>query len=333
MSSEIVSYKADNGQDINVTEQDVRDLMAANGNAMDNVTAQEIKMFLRLCQSQRLNPFTRDAYIVKYGNQPATVIAGKDAFVKRATRNKRYKGHEAGITIIGADKKMHRREGSMLLGGETLVGGWCKVYLDGYECPIFDEVAFSEYSAPDKYGKNGWAKMPATMIRKVALCHALREAFPEDLGGLYGAEEMDQADKEQPPAQPQAPQPVQEAEELEVIVEDVTEEQPPAQPQDDPRKFLWENCADLKRQALALGTKEEGITGWMATNIKNEDGSPKATNMYTAEDIVKLNEFLAQNISEHEQLAARKAEQDPGVPDAVYEEYTEPDYAPEDIPF
>ena len=51
MSSEIVSYKADNGQDINVTEQDVRDLMAANGNAMDNVTSQEVKMFLRLCQS------------------------------------------------------------------------------------------------------------------------------------------------------------------------------------------------------------------------------------------------------------------------------------------
>ena len=95
MSSEIVEYKADNGQDIRVTEQDVRDLMAANGNAMENVTSQEVKMFLRLCQSQRLNPFTKDAYIVKYGNQPASVIAGKDAFVKRATRNKKYRGHEA----------------------------------------------------------------------------------------------------------------------------------------------------------------------------------------------------------------------------------------------
>ncbi|WP_370798295.1 phage recombination protein Bet [Adlercreutzia equolifaciens] len=200
MASEIVQYKADNGQDITVTEQDVRDLMAANGNAMDNVTSQEVKMFLRLCQSQRLNPFTRDAYIVKYGNQPATVIAGKDAFVKRATRNKRYRGHEAGITVVRKFKKdggvqtvIERREGSMVLPGEELVGGWAKVYLEGYECPIYEEVALSEYYAPDKYGKNGWAKMPATMIRKVALCHALREAFPEDLGGLYGAEEMDQA--------------------------------------------------------------------------------------------------------------------------------------------
>ena len=228
MSSEIVEYKADNGQDIRVTEQDVRDLMAANGNAMENVTSQEVKMFLRLCQSQRLNPFTRDAYIVKYGNQPASVIAGKDAFVKRATRNKKYRGHEAGITFIrrvkengGIRKIIERREGSMLLEGEELIGGWAKVYLDGYACPIFEEVALSEYAAPDRYGKNGWSKMPATMIRKVALCHALREAFPEDLGGLYGAEEMDQARQQEQAA----PQP-QEEEAVEYIVEDVVEEQP-----------------------------------------------------------------------------------------------------------
>lgn len=54
---------------------------------------------------------------------------------------------------------------------------------------MFDEVSFAEYNT----GKSNWTKIPATMIRKVAICHALREAFPEDLGGLYGSEEMDQA--------------------------------------------------------------------------------------------------------------------------------------------
>lgn len=301
MTNEIVRYKADNGQDIEVTEQDVRDLMAANGNAMENVTSQEVKMFLRLCQSQRLNPFTKDAYIVKYGNQPASVIAGKDAFVKRATRNKKYRGHEAGITVIGTDGKMHRREGSMLLKGETLVGGWAKVYLEGYECPIFEEVALSEYSAPDKYGKNGWSKMPATMIRKVALCHALREAFPEDLGGLYGAEEMDQARREKP--------------------------QPTQQQEEDPRKPLWAEVADLKAKALALGTNEEGITSWLAVNITNPDGSPKQPRCYTAEEIIKLRDFLAMNIANHEQLADQE-------PEYVEEaDYIEPDLADHDITF
>lgn len=321
MASEIVRYKADNGQDIEVTEQDVRDLMAANGNAMENVTSQEVKMFLRLCQSQRLNPFTRDAYIVKYGNQPASVIAGKDAFVKRATRNKKYRGHEAGITVIGTDGKMHRREGSMLLTGEVLVGGWAKVHLDGYECPIFEEVALSEYAAPDKYGKNGWSKMPATMIRKVALCHALREAFPEDLGGLYGAEEMDQARSEEP-----QPSRQQEAE-LEVIVEDVPEEpQPPRQQEVDPRKPLWAEVANLKAHALALGTNEEGITSWLAVNITNPDGSPKQTRFYTAEEIIKLRDFLATNIANHEQLADAEQEYEEA-------EYVEAVLADNDIPF
>ena len=189
MTSEIVRYKADNGQDIEVTEQDVRDLMAANGTTTSNVTAQEIKTYLRLCQAQRLNPFTKDAYLVKYGTSPATIIAGKETFTKRAQRNPRFRGFEAGITIFGTDGKLHRREGSMLLDGEIVVGGWCKVYIAGYEAPMYDEVSFSEYNT----GKSNWLKIPATMIRKVAICHALREAFPEDLGGLYGAEEMDQA--------------------------------------------------------------------------------------------------------------------------------------------
>lgn len=321
MASEIVRYKADNGQDIEVTEQDVRDLMAANGNDTAKFTSQEIKTFMRLCQSQRLNPFARDAYLSKYGNSPATIIAGKDAFVKRATRNKKYHGHEAGITVIGADKKLHRREGSMVLPGETLVGGWAKVHVEGYECPVFEEVALSEYAAPDKYGKNGWSRMPATMIRKVALCHALREAFPEDLGGLYGAEEMDQAHSEEP----QPPQ--QQETEFEVIVEDVPEEPQPTQQQEvDPRKPLWAEVADLKAHALALGTNEEGITSWLAVNITNPDGSPKQTRFYTAEEIIKLRDFLATNIANHEQLADAEPEYEEA-------EYVEAVLADNDIPF
>ena len=99
MTNEIVEYQADNGQNITVTEQDVRDLLAASGSKSDKVTSQEIKTFMRLCQAQRLNPFTRDAYLVKYGTSPATVIAGKETFTKRAQRNPRYRGHEAGITV------------------------------------------------------------------------------------------------------------------------------------------------------------------------------------------------------------------------------------------
>lgn len=281
MSSEIVKYSLDNGQDIEVTEQDVRDLLSASGQMAQNVTTQEVKTFMRLCQAQRLNPFTRDAYMVKYGTAPATIITGKEAFTKRAFRHPKFRGMEAGITILGTDGKLHRRDGSMLLNGETLTGGWCRVYIDGYEKPMFEEVTFGEYST----GKGNWVKIPATMIRKVAITHALREAFPEDLGGLYGEEEMEQAE------------PVYETEAEIVDVQEASE------PPEDPRKALWAESASLKAQAISMGVKEDGIASWMATSIVNPDGSAKAMNTYTSEDIANLIDFLRSRIQDMEQLA------------------------------
>ena len=76
--------------------------------------------------------------------------------------------------------------------GEHLVGGWAKVFVKGYEVPIEAVVSFDEYVGTTKDGtiNSQWSKKPATMIRKVALVQALREAFPEDLGGLYASEEV-----------------------------------------------------------------------------------------------------------------------------------------------
>jgi hypothetical protein len=37
---------------------------------------------------------------------------------------------------------------------------------------------------------SNWKSMPATMIRKVPLVQSLREAFPDEFGGMYSPEEM-----------------------------------------------------------------------------------------------------------------------------------------------
>lgn len=290
MASEIVQYKADNGQDIEVSEQDVRDLMAASGGNPSILTTSEIKAYMRLCQAQRLNPFTRDAHLIKYGNSPAQIVAGKETFTKRAQRNPRFRGYTAGITVIRGDGKLHRREGSMLIKGETLIGGWCSVSIEGYEKPMFDEVSLAEYDT----GKSNWKRMPATMIRKVAICHALREAFPEDLGGLYGPEEMDQArDGLSPAPQPQArgagAGPSENVIDCEVI------ETPPLP--ENPYRELWAEVAELKAEALARGVKETVITDWMRDNIVNPDGSPKAPNTYDEIDITKLRDHLSMTLA------------------------------------
>ena len=187
MANELARYEAD-GQEVVLTDDDVRWVLAKN----QNVTNEELKMFVELCVAHKLNPFIKEAYIIKYGTQPATLVIGKEVWVKRAMRNPKYRGHQAGLTFIGQDGRIHRREGSMLMQGEQLIGAWAKVHLAGYAVPLYDEVSFDEYAGRKKDGSlNGqWSKMPATMLRKTALVHVLREAFPDEFGGCYDAAEM-----------------------------------------------------------------------------------------------------------------------------------------------
>lgn len=162
-------------------------------NGSGNVTDQEIMMFIGLCKYQHLNPFLREAYLIKYGNQPATIVTGKEAITKRAMRNARFSGQQAGVVIHHEDTgELEYREGSLVIPGEKLAGGWAKVYVKGFDVPIEAAVSFEEYVGRKSDGSiNGqWSKKPATMIRKVALMQALREAFPEELGSMYASEEM-----------------------------------------------------------------------------------------------------------------------------------------------
>lgn len=153
---------------------------------------QEILMFIELCKAQKLNPFVRDAYLVKYGSNPAQIIVGKDVFIKRANANPNFDGMKAGIVVLDKNGQIVEREGALKLKNEELVGGWCEVYLKDKKVPIRTLVSFDEYAQRTKTGQlnSMWQNKGATMIRKVAQSHALREAFPEDLRGLYQQEEM-----------------------------------------------------------------------------------------------------------------------------------------------
>ena len=157
-------------------------LVSGNG----NVTDQEVVMFIELCKAQHLNPFIREAYLIKFGNSPANIVVGKDVFVKRAYRNPDYEGMRAGIVVVDKTGDVKEREGSLKAPGETLIGGWCEVYIKNKKHPIKSIVSLEEYSK----AQSTWKSMPMVMIRKVAMVTALREAFPEDLQGMYDASEM-----------------------------------------------------------------------------------------------------------------------------------------------
>ena len=152
-----------------------------------DATEQQAFMFLQLCKNQNLDPFVRDAYLIIYGGK-ASMVVSKDAFLKKAEEQTDYEGFEAGIIIKDQDDHIDRlRQGSFIMKGETLLGGWAKVYRKGLR-PFYAEVSREEYDQK----RNLWATKPATMIRKVAIVQAMREAFPSKFQGMYDRAEIEE---------------------------------------------------------------------------------------------------------------------------------------------
>lgn len=161
-------------------------------NGQGTVTDQEVMMFIGMCKANKLNPFNKDAYLIKYGSQPASIITSKDVFFKRAIECSDYNGMESGL-IVEKDGEIIKRNGTIYLKGkEEILGAWCKVYRKNWEYPMYQEVNFCEYAGYTKEGKlnNQWATKPAIMILKVAESTALRKAFTDSLQGLYIEEEF-----------------------------------------------------------------------------------------------------------------------------------------------
>lgn len=181
-TSDKISFIANN-EEVKLSIDDIRNTLA-NGNS--EITIKEAVMFMTLCRYQHLNPFLRDAYLIKYGNNPATMVVGKDVLLKRAMRSDKFGGLTAGVIVVTADGDLKEREGTFVLDGEQLVGGWAKVVVNGYASPFYASVSLKEYST----GQSNWKSKPSTMIRKVALAQALREAFPEEACALYEQEEI-----------------------------------------------------------------------------------------------------------------------------------------------
>lgn len=178
-----------NGESVKLTGETVKNyLVRGNG----NVTDQELVMFINLCRYQKLNPFLNEAYLVKFGQQPAQIITSKEAFMKRAENHPNYEGFEAGI-IVERDGELVDVEGAVKLPNDKLVGGWAKVYRSDRKVPVTVRISLEEF---DK-GQATWKQMPLNMIRKSAIVNAQREAFPETLGALYTEDDADvQTDQE-----------------------------------------------------------------------------------------------------------------------------------------
>lgn len=174
----------------------VRDNLVGGNN---NVTDQEVMSFMMLASHNKLDPFLKEVYLVKYRDKPAQMIVSKEAFMKRADSNESYDGFEAGI-IVERDGQIVDEVGSIMLPTDKLIGGWAKVYRKDRSKPVISRISLKEFSK----GQSTWNAMPATMIRKTAIVNALREAFPQNLGAMYTEEEQQPANDVTPPEKNEA---------------------------------------------------------------------------------------------------------------------------------
>lgn len=280
MGNEIIEFNDDSGMPVKFTSQDIRERLCPNA------TDSELALCVELCNRQHLNPFTKEVYLVKYGNAPASIITSYQVFNRRANRQESYGGIKSGVVVMREGQIVKKRGSAVYKQvGEQLLGGWAEVqFKDGKE-PAYVELALTDYST----GKSNWAKMPGVMIEKCAKAGAWRLAYPDEFGGMYTGEEMDQKVAQDMRAGSQAVQ----AESVEPVVD-------PLQPVRDLFKPFMAATALDSAGAMAAICAAVGCTSGNMHDMTQAQARRAASWM-------------------EEEIAARKEQPEPAAPEPAYE--------------
>lgn len=174
----------------------------------DTATAGDLRVFLTYAQRTGLDPFARQIYLIGrptneiVGNYPDgrpkwrsrkrySIQVGIDGFRVIAARTGKYRG-QIGPEWCGEDGLWRE----VWLSSEPPAAARVAVLHADHPAPMWAVALLAEYAPRNKDTgamTGQWPKMPSLMLAKVAEALALRKAFPNDLSGIYVAEEMDQA--------------------------------------------------------------------------------------------------------------------------------------------
>lgn len=153
---------------INYASQEV--ITTLKQTVAQHATEAEFNMFVSFAKATGLNPFKKELWFIKSGDK-VQMMTGINGFLAIANSHPMFDGMEVSV-----------EENAQGIPLKAIA----KVYRKDRKFPSVGIAKLSEFAK----GTPIWKQMPTVMLTKVAKSIAIREAFPQELNGLYTEEEM-----------------------------------------------------------------------------------------------------------------------------------------------